>query len=197
MGLSDGHFVVDVGCGSGRLPSALQRRVSIDYLGTDILPLALRYARKHAPAHYRFVTVEGLEIPAPSDSANFVALFSLATHLQHHETYIYLQEARRVAKPGGSIVVSFLELTHPEHWQVFETTVEARRGNHPIQLNAFIEADIFRTWADRLKLDLVAVHRGGTPWVPLTERLTKEDGSLVSGHSDLGQSVAILRKPEA
>ncbi len=59
LSLGDGQLVVDVGCGSERLPSVLRRRMSIDYLGTDILPLALHYERKHAPAHYRFVTVEG------------------------------------------------------------------------------------------------------------------------------------------
>lgn len=195
LGLRDGQSVIDVGCGSGRLSSAIQRRASIEYLGIDIMQPALDYARKHAPSRYRFARVGGLEIPAEAGSADFVTFFSVVTHLAHHETYLYLEEAKRVSRPGGHIVVSFLELTNPVHWPTFSRTVDSRRRNNRAHLNAFIEPEVFRTWAGRLKLDLVAVHNGGTPWVPLTEPVTMDDGRVFSDIADLGQSVAILRKP--
>jgi len=36
--LSSGHFVIDVGCGSGRLARQLAGDKSIRYVGTDVVP---------------------------------------------------------------------------------------------------------------------------------------------------------------
>ncbi len=48
-GLKDGHFVIDIGCGSGRLASALQKRsTEIQYLGTNIIPELLGYGKTKA-----------------------------------------------------------------------------------------------------------------------------------------------------
>ena len=123
-----------------------------------------------------------------------MTFFSVVTHLMHHETYLYLEDAKRVAKPGGHIVMSFLALTNPAHWLTFQRTLDSRRRNNRAHLNAFIEPEVFRMWAGRLQLELVAVHNGGTPWVPLTEPVTMDDGRVVDDIADLGQSVAILEE---
>ena len=43
-GLQDSHFVIDVGCGSGRLSHALAKTFAGRYLGTDVVPELLEYA---------------------------------------------------------------------------------------------------------------------------------------------------------
>ena len=48
-GLRDGMALVDLGCGSGRLASALGRSMRIDYLGTDIVQALLDYAASRTP----------------------------------------------------------------------------------------------------------------------------------------------------
>jgi ubiquinone/menaquinone biosynthesis C-methylase UbiE len=193
LGLKDQQFVVDVGCGSGRLSSALARRFDIRYHGTDILAPLLHYARMRAPASYRFTQIDCIGIPEESDSADFVTFFSVATHLMHHETYIYLKEAQRVAKPGGQIVVSFLEFANPDHWPIFDNTVRAYRQRIPEHLNAFIEGSVFPIWARKLGLELIAIHPGDRSWIPITKAsgLDEEEEALIG----LGQSCAILRKP--
>jgi ubiquinone/menaquinone biosynthesis C-methylase UbiE len=192
LGLKDGQFVVDVGCGSGRLSSALARRFNIRYHGTDILQPLLDFARAHAPKTYRFTRVERIIIPEQSTSADFVTFFSVATHLMHHETYVYLEEAARVAVPGGLIIVSFLEFGNPVHWSIFENTIKAYRRQIPDHLNAFIEPTVFPIWAEKLGLDLVAILRGDEPWIPIAE---PNNGDRGDGLAALGQSCAILRKP--
>ncbi len=47
-GLRDGSTVVDVGCGSGRLATKLARYPALRYLGLDVVPELLAYARRKA-----------------------------------------------------------------------------------------------------------------------------------------------------
>jgi ubiquinone/menaquinone biosynthesis C-methylase UbiE len=81
LGLSAGHSIVDIGCGSGRLSTQLSRRygAGIDYLGIDVVPELLAYARSKATPGYRFELTTGLSIPAPDASVDFVAAFSIFT----------------------------------------------------------------------------------------------------------------------
>jgi ubiquinone/menaquinone biosynthesis C-methylase UbiE len=97
LGLRPGHFIVDIGCGSGRLSTQLSQRygATIQYLGLDIMPELLSYARSKADPTYRFEVTEGLSIPISDASAHFVAAFSVFTHLKHRETKGYFREAKR------------------------------------------------------------------------------------------------------
>jgi ubiquinone/menaquinone biosynthesis C-methylase UbiE len=115
IGLRQGHFVVDIGCGSGRLSTQLSQNygAGIGYLGIDVVPEFLAYARAKADDSYRFEIAEDLTIPAAAATADFVAAFSVFTHLKHRETKAYLREARRILRPGGRLIFSFLELPRP------------------------------------------------------------------------------------
>lgn len=179
-GLSDGMMLVDLGCGSGRAATGVAKRVQIEYLGTDVVEKLLRYARSVCPKHYQFKCHQQLSIPFADVSADMIAAFSLFTHLLHEETYIYLQDAFRVLKPGGKIVMSFLEFGEPTHWGVFAPTVEARRTNTRLPLNTFIERSAIDVWCSHLGFERLAfVDAQDKRW----------NGSA------LGQSLAVLRKP--
>ncbi len=179
-GLSDGMMLVDLGCGSGRAATGVAKRVQIDYLGTDVVGQLLKYAASVCPKHYRFVCHQQLSIPAPDASADMVSAFSLFTHLLHEETFIYLQDAFRILKPGGKVVMSFLEFAEPAHWNVFAPTVEARRTNAQLPLNAFIERNVIDIWCSHLGFER-------TSFVDAID--ARWNGSA------LGQSLAVLRKP--
>jgi ubiquinone/menaquinone biosynthesis C-methylase UbiE len=177
-GLAPDGDLVDVGCGSGRLAAYLTDHLrGGSYLGTDVVPELLEYARGRVPAHWRFELVEDLVIPAPDASADMVTMFSVLTHLRHEESYLLLAEAKRVLRPGGRIVVSFLEFGAPAHWKVFDVMLQAR-GTLP-HLNQFIEAASLRVWAEHLGL---AVERIASPPEPFRPEIPL-----------LGQSVIVLR----
>jgi SAM-dependent methyltransferase len=182
-GLKPDHRVVDVGCGSGRLALALRDYLGTEggYSGTDVVPELLDYARARCPASWRFTVVEDLNIPAESQSADFVCFFSVLTHLQQHESYVYLMEAQRILRPGGKIAFSWLQ--YPQNWDVFEATVNAERAGTLVHLNEFLSVDAIKAWADHLGMDVEQIRSGDEPFVQL-------DGGL---HA-FGQAVAVLAK---
>lgn len=193
-GLRKDGYVVDVGCGSGRLAKPLSQYLSGKYLGIDIVPELCEYARQLVERpDWRFEVAEGLRIPEEDDTADMVCFFSVFTHLLHEQSYRYLQEAQRVLKPGGKIIFSFLEFAIPSHWAVFETMIPNRDESSP--LNMFMSRDGITAWARHLGLRIEALHDGDKPHIPLSHPVVLEDGSLIEEKGTLGQSVCVLVKP--
>lgn len=196
-GLSDGQTLIDVGCGSGRTAIPLSRSHRGGYLGTDLVPELIAHARAACPRpDWRFEVVDSLTIPAADSSADMVCFFSVLTHLLHEQSYLYLEEAKRVLRPGGRIVLSFLEFRMPFHWQAFGSTVEDARGANQHPLNVFIEREALRAWAEHLDLKVEAFRDGSEPFVPLPHPVTLDDGRVMSDKGNLGQSICVLSRPE-
>ena len=180
FGLHEGQTLIDLGCGSGRLASAIGRQVEIAYLGIDIVQALLDYAAGRAPPHYRFVLHRALHIPAPDASADMICAFSVFTHLLHTETFRYLEDMGRVVRPGGVLLFSFLEFAAPAHWPLFEASVDAERVDSLPHLNQFIERSVIDLWCAKLGLTREAFIDGSdAPW----------------GGAPLWQSLAVLRRP--
>jgi 2-polyprenyl-3-methyl-5-hydroxy-6-metoxy-1,4-benzoquinol methylase len=178
-GLKPGMSLVDVGCGSGRLSSALAD-MPLNYLGTDVVQKLLDYAKSRAPADFRFVRNVELSVPAESGTVGMICAFSVFTHLQHTESYIYLTDFLRALRPGGVVVFSFLEFGTDHHWPVFEKTVAEEKSGTLSHLNIFIERNVIDVWSAHLGFELVEVVDGAAaPW----------------NGEPLGQCTAILRKP--
>jgi len=196
QGLRPDSDVVDVGCGSGRLALPLSEYLTGSYLGTDVVPDLLDYARKIVDRpDWRFEPAVELSIPAADASADVVCFFSVFTHLLHEESYRYLEEARRVLRPGGKVVFSFLEFAMDNHWLVFESNLAAIGTD--THLNQFMSRDGIEAWARHLGLVVAAVYDGDTPHIPLPHPVTLESGQTMAEMGNLGQSVAVLCRPEA
>jgi SAM-dependent methyltransferase len=196
LGLQDGHRVVDVGCGSGRLACQLAPFPKIGYVGCDVVPRLLAYARDLCRRpDWTFVHNDGISIPCDDESMDFACFFSVFTHLVHEDTFRYILEAVRVLKPGGLLVMSFLEFQVPSHWNEFRASVSnARPDRH---LNQFLSRDAIAAWAMHAGLDVQAIHPGDSHYIPLPADVVYENGRRISGAGSLGQSVAVLRKPVA
>lgn len=189
LGLRPEHSLIDVGCGSGRLAVKLREYLKGSYLGTDVVDELLDAAQEWCPS-FSFQKTNGTAIPARSESTDFVCFFSVFTHLQHEESYRYLAEAKRVLKPGGLIVFSFLEFACPGHWNVFEAMI-SRPNEH---LDKFMSRDAIEAWASHLDLRVVAVHRGDESYIKLPAPVTFSSGRTDTGASSLGQSVCVLQR---
>jgi 2-polyprenyl-3-methyl-5-hydroxy-6-metoxy-1,4-benzoquinol methylase len=179
FGLKDRMSVIDLGCGSGRLANALNQSGKFDYLGTDIVQSLLDYAATKSDSNYQFKLNPHISVPAKDNSTDFVVAFSLFTHLLHSETFLYLEDSKRVLRPRGKIIFSFLEFSEPGHWWAFEAEMNLRRTGGIGHLNCFIERSAITVWAQRLGFDVETIVSGAdAPW----------------GGEHLGQAVAVLVK---
>ncbi|PTY04981.1 class I SAM-dependent methyltransferase [Opitutaceae bacterium EW11] len=193
LGLQREHTLIDIGCGSGRLPFALRDYLSGHFVGTDILDELLIYAKEKCgrPGWEFFPTFDPI-IPKPDGTADFVTFFSVFTHLLDEDIYRFLTEACRVAKPGATIVFSFLDFECELHWPVFESTLANRNPNRV--LNKFVSKGAIRRWCRQIGLREEAIHDGNERWISLTEPFTYTDGRQAEGIVEFGQSVAVFRR---
>jgi len=101
----DGQRVLDLGCGNGRLVDLFEGK-NVEYIGIDNSRRLLELAKQIHPER-QFDYFNGFEIPFQDNS--FDEVFSLA--VMHHIPGAelrdkYLQEARRVLKKDGRIIIS-------------------------------------------------------------------------------------------
>lgn len=192
-GLQKHHSVIDVGCGSGRLAVHLRDYLEGHYLGIDVVPELYAYAEKLARRpDWTFTKAPGLTIPVADASADFICFFSVFTHLTHEESYRYLEDARRVLKPDGRIVLSFIEFRIPSHWIFFQHDLAGKKGED-IVLNQFMSRDGLEAWAAHLGLAIVEMADGDKPHIPLPQPVKWANGAVHESLGHLGQSVCVLK----
>ena len=126
-GLTPHSHVLDVGCGMGRLATALIDYLADDgrYYGFDIVPSGIKWAQAHVAAGHpniHFVLADiynkeynpggklkAVEYRFPYDDLSFdlVVLVSVFTHLVPGDLEHYVAEIARVLRPGGRCYATF------------------------------------------------------------------------------------------
>jgi ubiquinone/menaquinone biosynthesis C-methylase UbiE len=182
LGLRDGQAIYDLACGSGRTASALQRHGwRGDYRGADVIHELVDYAASKMPG-FTFFVHRDFSINAPDWSQDIIYAWSLFTHLQLEEIYLYAQDCRRALKLGGLLVFSFLELGKPGPDEVFRSRVDMVKHGAPLQhLDTFLD----RTTIARLFQAMLGYE--------LVEIMDADDPSITTTGA-FGQSIAVFRK---
>ena len=140
-----GERVLDLGCGAGRFVAAL-RDAGADPVGVEIAEAALTRARTNASGvDLRLLEPDG-SIPLDHGSVDLVWCSEVLEHVA--DGAHLLQEARRVRRPGGRILV-----TVPFHGRVQAALIgllrfDAHFDPHGQNLRFFTE----RSLADSLRL---------------------------------------------
>jgi SAM-dependent methyltransferase len=179
-GLRDGMAVYDLGCGSGRTAQALVRSGwQGNYKGADIERRLVAYLKDNCPG-YDAVVHRKLSIDAPDGSQDMIFLWSVFTHLYPEECYLYLRDMFRALKPGGKVVLSFLEIENAEHREIFKRRARSfERHGWSSSLDAFLHRDWLRIWAEEFGFSSVAF----------------TEGQDASAHPPFWQTLAVMTKP--
>jgi cyclopropane fatty-acyl-phospholipid synthase-like methyltransferase len=134
-GLSEGHCLVDIGCGQGRLAIAvLRKRLSVNYVGLDIHGPSIAWCRQYLEpqgANTRFIQIDcynerynpagtplraGYRFPLPEQSADVANLYSVFSHLTEEDAGVYLEAIAALLKKGGTVfLTAFTENNVPAY----------------------------------------------------------------------------------
>jgi SAM-dependent methyltransferase len=152
-GLKPHERVLDVGCGVGRMASALTRYLNAEasYEGFDIVPAGIQWCQQHiTPRFPRFrfqhanlynkgynpagtLPSSGFRFPYDDGTFDLVILTSVFTHMLPADVQWYLSEIRRVLRPGGRCLATFFVLDADAHRLIRGEAVEhARRFTHDL-----------------------------------------------------------------
>lgn len=150
-GLENDMTIYDLGCGCGRTAQALQRAGWQGYyIGADIVEEFVGELKRKCPGYEAHVNRRPT-IVAESDSVDMIFHWSVFTHITPEDCFLYLEDSFRALKPGGKLVFSFLELTDPHHFSIFESRLTRLRKKKSLALlDTFLHRDWIRLWADRI-----------------------------------------------
>ena len=97
--------VLDVGCGHGHIhPYLLQSDVALKLRGVDVASTVVEEARQMNPA-VEYKSYEGERLPYPDDSFDFAYTIAVMHHVPPTQWPAFLQEMKRVVRPGGAIAI--------------------------------------------------------------------------------------------
>ena len=158
-------LVVDIGCGNGRfLIGSAVWRTEHDHLGTDVLPVVIRYATRRANqrglTNIRFAVVDGLRLVK-----QYLAPHSVSeVHCYHPQPYYdprdvhrrlitpeFLAIVHRCLAPGG---LFFVQTDNPGYWRYIREVVQVFFDFHE-RIGKWPDAPKGRT-----RREIIALRRG-------------------------------------
>jgi SAM-dependent methyltransferase len=104
--------VLDFGCGSARVLRWFQDcSQAAQFSGSDINEEAIEWCRRNMP--FGQFTVNGHKPPLdlPDESFDLIYSISVVTHLDEEYQLLWLEELKRITKPGGIVILTI----HGEH----------------------------------------------------------------------------------
>jgi len=136
--------VLNIGCGIGRVERHLAPLVG-ELFAVDVSGEMIRRARERLASFGNVVLreVASDEYLAFFPDGFFDLVFSLLVlqHVEKEDAFRYLEDARRVLRPGGILFVQFPNLLSPEYSHAFRSAIASRPRN-PARVRPYVEAEV-------------------------------------------------------
>lgn len=104
--------ILDFGCGCGRVLRHLPGRTQAELHGVDYNPGLVRWCARHLPGRFKRNQLQP-PLSFPDDHFDVTYLLSVFTHMRRQTQELWLEELCRVTRPGGVVLISFHDETHP------------------------------------------------------------------------------------
>jgi SAM-dependent methyltransferase len=163
--------VLEIGCGAGRVGLFLAPHCRT-WTGGDVSPNMLRFAAEALGAlpNVSTVRLNGYDLAGvPDASKDVVYCTGVFMHLDEWERFRYVNDARRVLRPGGRLYVDNFNLLEPEGWTLFLEHVEMDPANRPANISRHSTPAELEAYVRHAGFADVHVRTGGL-WVTVTGR---------------------------
>jgi len=105
--IAPGQRVLDFGCSSGRVLAALAAwRHDVEWTGCDPNAAAVAWADAHLPHVTAFESPQEPPLAIGAASLDLVYALSVWSHFGETQAVAWLEEMRRVIRPGGALVIT-------------------------------------------------------------------------------------------
>ncbi|MCD6550013.1 class I SAM-dependent methyltransferase [bacterium] len=194
--VKDGDRVLDVGCGNGRLLSALRDK-EVNYIGIDSSEKLIDIAREKFRdiENAQFLVVEALNLPFENN--NFHKVYSIAVlhHIPSLEYRLkFLEEIRRVLKPKGLLILTVWNLRDLKPLLLLKYTILKIIGKSDLDWG-----DVFYPWKSAQGSIERYVHcfskRELVDLVKKAGFLVKDSGFLTHGRFKKANIYVVAQKP--
>lgn len=99
--------ILDFGCGCGRtLVHMKSLAPGAQFDGTDLDAKAIEWCRQHLTFATFNLSKERPPIDYVADTFDFIYVISVFTHLDENYQFLWLEELRRIAKPGAMLLLT-------------------------------------------------------------------------------------------
>jgi SAM-dependent methyltransferase len=156
--------ILDIGCGTGGNLAWLTHQGLAT--GLDLNPIALNLARRRSLP--QLTLASSLSLPYAKDTFNLVTLFDVLYHRWVRDDTQALNEAYRVLRPGGWLLVtdSALPALWSQHDEIFQTRQRYTLDNMRSRLSAAGFVLVFDSYSNLLLLPGMALIRWLARWFP-------------------------------
>jgi len=114
---STGDKVLDLGCGNGRL-FQIFKDININYTGVDSSGKLIEIAKKTYPSA-TFLVADALRLPFSTNYFDEVYSVAVLHHIPSAQLRLeFLEEAKRVLKPGGLLILTVWNLWQGRGWKL-------------------------------------------------------------------------------
>jgi SAM-dependent methyltransferase len=173
--------VLDWGCGCGRITRHLPRHTPARIVGRDPDPLAIRWDAAHLPGDYRRSRLEP-PLDLTDASIDIAISVSVFTHLTDQLQKAWLAELNRVIRPGGLLLLTFMDPAHHRVGLLGSGEAELRDKGYVRTTDKLVGLNYMAAYQTREHLEAIA-----RPWFDV--RL-----SHTSAETRLDQAVLALQR---
>ena len=115
--IAAGQRVLDFGCSSGRVLSALSAwRHDVEWMGCDPNAAAAAWADAHLPHVTAFASPQEPPLDLETASLDLVYAISVWSHFGESQAVAWLEEMRRVVRPGGALIITTQGVASVAHY---------------------------------------------------------------------------------